>query len=186
MISAETNYKTAKADFDFQSNIALNKELQEAKAEVETSQVDLRNIQDEMRSLGVNVNINDDDHTKDTSLVAVRSPLSGMITERKFNAGAGIEAAQAIFAISNLSTVYVIANVPEASVGKPVVGSVAEVKSASFGTINASHTLVRVSTKQRERQKSVWKFRIKTANFAPECSRKSDLTREQTRRAARN
>lgn len=137
LISAETNYKTAKADYDFQSNISLNKEIQEARAEVETAQVDLRHIQDEMRSLGVIVSIKeDDDHTKDTSLVAVRAPLSGVITERKFNSGAGVEAATPIFAISNLSTVYVIANVPEASVGKLVIGSVAEIKSASIGTIN--------------------------------------------------
>jgi cobalt-zinc-cadmium efflux system membrane fusion protein len=137
MISAETNYKTAKADYDFQSNIGLNKEIQEAKAEVETSRVDLIHIEDEMRSLGVSYDRNQpDDHTKDTSLVAVRAPLSGVITERKFNAGAGVEAAMAIFAISNLSTVYVIANVPEASVGKLSVGSIAEIKSPSIGTIN--------------------------------------------------
>lgn len=137
LIAAETNYKTAKADYDFQTNISLNKEIQEAKAEVETSRVDLRHIQDEMRSLGVNVSIDEpDDHTKDTSLVAVRAPLSGVITERKFNAGAGIDAAMPIFAISNLSTVYVIANVPEASVGKLSIGSVAEIKSPSIGTIS--------------------------------------------------
>ncbi|HXG84712.1 MAG TPA: efflux RND transporter periplasmic adaptor subunit, partial [Pyrinomonadaceae bacterium] len=137
LISAETNYKTAKADYDFQSNITLNKEIQEAKAAVETSRVDLSHIVDEMRSLGVSISVNQpDDHSKDTSLVAVRAPLSGIITERKFNAGAGIEAAAPIFAISNLSTVYVIANVPEASVSRLAVGSVAEIKSASFGTIN--------------------------------------------------
>ena len=137
LIAAETNYKTAKADYDFQSNIALNRELQEARAEVETSGVDLRHIQDEMRSLGVTVSLNEpDDHTKDTSLVAVRAPLSGVITERKFNAGAGIEAATPLFAISNLSTVYVIANVPEANVGKLVLGSIAEITSPSIGTIN--------------------------------------------------
>lgn len=137
LIAAETNYKTAKADYDFQTNISLNKEIQEAKAEVETSRVDLRHIQDEMRSLGVNVSLDEpDDHTKDTSLVAIRAPLSGVITERKFNAGAGIDAAAPIFAISNLSTVYVIANVPEASVGKLSVGSTAEIKSSSIGTIN--------------------------------------------------
>lgn len=136
LISAETNHKTAKAEYDFQSNISLNKEIQEARAEVETSQVDLRHIQDEMRSLGVSVSLNEpDDHTKDTSLVAVRAPLSGVITERKFNSGAGVEAATPIFAVSNLSTVYVIANVPEGNVGKLVVGSIAEIKSASFGTI---------------------------------------------------
>lgn len=137
LIAAETNYKTAKADFDFQSNIALNRELQEARAEVETSGVDLRHIQDEMRSLGVTVSLDEpDDHTKDTSLVAVRAPLSGVITERKFNAGAGIEAAMPIFAISNLATVYVIANVPEANVGKLSIGSIAEITSPSIGTIN--------------------------------------------------
>jgi cobalt-zinc-cadmium efflux system membrane fusion protein len=137
LIAAETAYKTAKADYDFQTNISLNREIQEAKAEVETSLVDLRHIQDEMRALGVRVSLNEpDDHTKDTSLVSVRAPLAGVITERKFNSGAGVEAATPIFAISNLSTVYVIANVPEASVGKLVVGSVAEIKSVSFGTIN--------------------------------------------------
>jgi len=137
LISAETNYKTAKADYDFQSNISLNKEIQEAKAEVETSRVDVSHIEDEMRSLGVPVDSGKtDDHSKDTSLVSVRSPLAGIITERKFNAGAGIDAATPLFAISNLSTVYVIANVPESSVGKLSVGSVAEIKSTSVGTIN--------------------------------------------------
>jgi membrane fusion protein, heavy metal efflux system len=137
LIAAETAYKTAKADYDFQSNISLNKEIQEAKAEVETSLVDLRHIQDEMRSLGVNVSLNEpDDHTKDTSLVSVRAPLSGIITERKFNAGAGIDAATPIFAISNLSTVYVIANVPEANVSRLTISAVAEIKSAAVGTIN--------------------------------------------------
>jgi len=137
LVAAETNYKTARANYDFQSNISLNKEIQEAKAAVETLQVDVTHIEDEMRSLGVSYNRNQpDDHTKDTSLVAVRAPLSGVVTERKFNAGAGIEAATAIFAISNLSTVYVIANVPEASVSRLSVGSVAEIKSPSIGTIN--------------------------------------------------
>ncbi len=137
MITAETVYKTAKADYDFQSNIGLNKEIQEARAEVETSRVDLRHIEDEMRSLGAPYDGSEaGDHTKNTSLVSVRAPLSGVITERKFNAGAGIEAAMPIFAISNLSTVYVIANVPEASVSRLSVGSIAEIKSASFGTIN--------------------------------------------------
>ncbi len=137
LIAAETNYKTAKAEYDFQSNISLNKEIQEAKAEVETSRVDLRHIEDEMRALGAPYDGREaGDHTKNTSLVSVRAPLSGVITERKFNAGAGIEAATPIFAISNLSTVYVIAKVPEASASRLSVGSVAEIKSPSFGTIN--------------------------------------------------
>lgn len=137
LVTAETNYKTAKADYEFQSNIALNRELQEAKGELQTAQVDYQHIKNQLRTLGISEeNLERDDHSKDASIVAVRAPLSGVVTERKFNAGAGIEAAQPIFAISNLSTVYVIANVPESSVGKLSVGSVAEIKSASIGTIN--------------------------------------------------
>ncbi|MGD9628615.1 MAG: efflux RND transporter periplasmic adaptor subunit [Pyrinomonadaceae bacterium] len=137
LVAAEANYRTAKADFDFQSNISLNKEIQEARAAVETSRVDVRHIEDEMRSLGVPVvSGGPDDHSGNTSLVSVRAPLSGVITERRFNSGAGVEAAVPIFAISNLSTVYVIANVPEANISKLVVGAVAEIRSESIGNIS--------------------------------------------------
>ncbi|MEO7660186.1 MAG: efflux RND transporter periplasmic adaptor subunit [Pyrinomonadaceae bacterium] len=137
MITAETNYKTAKADYDFQSNIGLNKEIQEAKAAVETARVDYEHTKNQLRTLGISEkNLERDDHSKDSSLVAVRAPLSGVITERKFNAGAGIDAATPLFAISNLSTVYVIANVPEANVNRLSIGSVAEIKTTSAGTIN--------------------------------------------------
>lgn len=137
LVTAETTYKTSKADYDFQTNIALNKELQEARAEVETAQVDLRHIVDEMRALGVTVDSGQpDDHRSDTSLVSLRSPVSGVVTERKFNAGAGIEAATPIFSISNLGTVYVIANVPETNMARLRVGSVAEITSPAIGTIS--------------------------------------------------
>ncbi|QQS33478.1 MAG: efflux RND transporter periplasmic adaptor subunit [Acidobacteriota bacterium] len=137
IVTAETNYRTAKAEFDFQSNIALNKELQEAKAEVETARVDLRHIEDELRALGVPVESNrPDDHRSNTSLVSLRAPLSGIVTERRFNAGAGVEAATPIFSISNLGTVYVIANVPEANMSKLFVGANAEITSPVIGTVN--------------------------------------------------
>jgi len=137
LMTAETAQRNAKADYDFQSNIALNKELQEAQAEVETARVDLKHIEDELRSLGVPVESNKpDDHRSDTSLVSLRSPLSCVVTERKFNSGAGIEAAVPIFSISNLGTVYVIANVPEANMARLRVGSVAEITSPAIGTVS--------------------------------------------------
>ena len=136
-VAAETNYKTAKADYDFQSNIGLNREIQEARAAVETAKVDFEHTQNQLRALGVSdASLRNDDHSRESSQIAVRSPLSGVITERKFNAGAGVEASIPIFAISNLSTVYVIANVPEANVGKLSIGSTAEITSASIGTLN--------------------------------------------------
>lgn len=137
VITAEATYKSALAEYNFQTNINLNKEIQEAKAAVETSQVDFLHTQNQLRTLGISEeSLQSDDHTRNASLVSVRAPLSGIVTERKFNAGAGIDAAVPIFAISNLGTIYVIANVPEASLSKLAVGSIAEIKSTAAGTIN--------------------------------------------------
>lgn len=134
LIAAETAHKTAKAEYDFQSNISLNRELHEARAEVETARVDVIHTRAELRSLGAPVAEGEqDDSTSDTSRVAVRAPVSGNVTERLVNAGAGVEAGTALFTIANLSTVWVIANVPEAQVGSIRTGTPAEVRSAALG-----------------------------------------------------
>lgn len=137
LVAAETNYRTAKAEYEFQSNISLSKEVQEAKAEVETSRIDLNHIRDEMRSLGGRPPDNDNgDHSGDTSLVNLYSPVAGLVTERRSNAGAGVQAGVDLFSISDLSTVYVIANVPETNVAKLSIGSLAEIVSKAAGRID--------------------------------------------------
>ncbi|MBC7909959.1 MAG: efflux RND transporter periplasmic adaptor subunit [Pyrinomonadaceae bacterium] len=134
LIASETAYKTAKAEYDFQSNISLNRETQEARAAVETARVDVSHIRDEMRALGAPVAEGErDDHRNDTSLVAVRAPAAGTITERLVNVGAGVEAGKPLFTIANLSNVWVIANVPEAQIGLLHVGTPAEVRSTALG-----------------------------------------------------
>lgn len=133
LIAAETAYRTAQADYDYQSNISLNRELQEAKAAVETARVDVGHIRDEMHALGAPVPDGDDDHRRNTSLVPVRAPASGMVTERSVNAGAGVEAGTSLLTISNLATVYVIANIPEAQASNVHTGTPAEIRSAALG-----------------------------------------------------
>lgn len=139
LVSAETNYRTAKADFDFQSNISLNRELQEARAAVETARVDVRHIKDQMRALGVEQSDHDaDNHSRDTALVPVRAPAAGMITERAVNPGAGVAAGTALMTISNLSSVYAVASVPETQMPLIRIGTAAEIRSAAItGAINA-------------------------------------------------
>ncbi|MBI1762411.1 MAG: efflux RND transporter periplasmic adaptor subunit [Acidobacteria bacterium] len=134
LIAAETAYKTAKADYDFQGNIMLNKEIQEARAAVETARVDVSHIRFEMKALGAPVAEDDhDDHTRDTSLLALRAPVSGTVTERTVNAGAGIEAGKPLFTIANLTTVWVIASVPEAQLSGLRAGTAAQIFAAAFG-----------------------------------------------------
>ncbi len=134
LIAAETAYKSAKADHDYQSNISVNREVQQARAEVETSRVEVSHLRNSLHAFGASVS--EGSHGKgphDTSVIALRAPVSGTVTERMVNAGAGIEAGKPIFTISNISTVWVIANVPEGQINALRVGTPAEVRSASLG-----------------------------------------------------
>lgn len=134
LIAAEAAYKTAKADYDYQNNISVNREVQEAQAAVETARVDVGHMRQSLQTLGDPIASKErDDHTTDISLVALRAPVSGTVIERAVNAGAGIQAGTPLFTIANISTVWVIANVPEAQVGKIPVGTPAEVRSAALG-----------------------------------------------------
>lgn len=133
LIAAETAHKTAKAEYEYQSNITLNREVQQAQAEVETASVDASHLRQSLRTLGDPVAGSRDERGHDISLVTVRAPVSGTVVERLVNAGAGIQAGTPLFTISNISTVWVIANVPESQVGSIRVGTPAEVRSAALG-----------------------------------------------------
>jgi membrane fusion protein, heavy metal efflux system len=151
LVAAETAYKTAKAEFDFQSNISLNREIQEANAAVDTARVDLAHIHDELRALGAPVPYGEThDHNRDTSLISLRAPVSGTVTERLANAGAGIETGKPLFTVANLATVWVIANVPEAQVGTVRVGTPAEIRSNALGTNPVAGRVSYINTQLNE------------------------------------
>ncbi len=134
VLNAETNFQTAKAEYEFQTNISLNKEIQEAKAEVETSKVDLSHIRDEMRSLGIAVDEHSFENQKEnSSLIFIKAPASGVISERNLNNGAGVEENQTILTISNTSNVLITANVPENQIRVINIGTIAEIKTAVLG-----------------------------------------------------
>ncbi|HEY6404076.1 MAG TPA: efflux RND transporter periplasmic adaptor subunit [Blastocatellia bacterium] len=133
LIAAETAYKTAKAEYDFQTNISLNKELAEAQAEADTARVDVQHTRDGLRALGAPVSESEMEcRNCDISLVTVRAPISGTVIERSINAGAGIEAGKPLFTVADISTLWVIASVPEAQVGGLRVGTPAEVRGAAL------------------------------------------------------
>lgn len=134
LISAEANYKTAKAEYDFQSNISLNREVQQAQAEMETARVDVGHIRQSLVTLDAHLSEEQRDKPNENiSLVNIRAPVSGTVTERLVNAGAGIQPGTPLFTIANISTVWVIANVPEAQVGSLHIGTPAELRSAALG-----------------------------------------------------
>jgi membrane fusion protein, heavy metal efflux system len=135
LIAAEAAYKSAKAEYDYQSNISLNREVQQAKAEVETSRVEVLHLRNSLRALGANLPKDEGKKVEhNTSTIALVAPVSGTVTERMVNAGAGIEAGKPLFTISNLSILWIIANVPESQVSRLRVGTPAIIRAASLGS----------------------------------------------------
>jgi cobalt-zinc-cadmium efflux system membrane fusion protein len=130
LVAAEAAYKTAKAEYDFQSNISLNREVQEAHAEADTARSEVSHLEESLQALGASSNSSG----SSTALIAVRAPASGAITERFVNPGSGVEAGKPLFTVANIATVWVIANVPEAQVASVHVGTPAEIRSTALGS----------------------------------------------------
>ncbi|HRI04895.1 MAG TPA: efflux RND transporter periplasmic adaptor subunit [Pyrinomonadaceae bacterium] len=143
LISAQTNYETAKAEYDFQRNITLNKEIQEAEAEVTSAEIDVTHQRRSLLALGINIRAKDED-ARNMILVPIRAPLTGTVSERLINVGSGVQAGQQMFTLSNISSVWITANVPQQQLGRINVGSIATVKTTALGdqTISARVTYI--------------------------------------------
>jgi len=164
LVAAEAAYKTAKAEHEFQRDISLNRQVAEARAAVETARVDVSHIRYEMKALGAPAPENEhDDHKHDTSLIQLRAPVSGAVTERLVNAGAGIEAGKPLFTIADLSTVWVIANVPEAQIGALRAGAPAQIFSAAIGGATRSGRITYIAPQLNEETRTA-KVRVELAN----------------------
>jgi membrane fusion protein, heavy metal efflux system len=164
LIAAETAYKTARAEYEFQSNIALNKELAESRAAVDTARVDVKHMRDQLAALGAPVSVgesDDHDHDHDTSLISLRAPISGTVTERLVNAGAGVEAGKPLFTIADISKLWVIGNVPEARANPLRPGLEAMVRTSDGEQIAGRVTYIDPMLKQETRTVNV---RVEIAN----------------------
>lgn len=64
-------------------------------------------------------------------LVPLKAPLSGTVSERVVNVGSGVQAGQHMFTLSNISSVWITANVPQQQLGRINIGMVAEVTTNS-------------------------------------------------------
>ena len=108
---------------------AAGKDLAAAEAEAQTAQAEVGHIRASLAALGA------DERVKGHSIssLALRAQISGTITERHVNAGAGVQAGAPLFSIADLSTIWVIANVPESQINTLRIGTPAEVHSSALG-----------------------------------------------------
>ncbi|WP_084544797.1 efflux RND transporter periplasmic adaptor subunit [Derxia gummosa] len=110
-------------------------ELQRRENELGVAQVEERAATDALRVMGVSqAAIGQTANTGAiTSISSIVSTLSGVVVERKVNKGQVVQPAEVLFTVADLSRVWVVAQVPEAQVGRVAVGQNVNVDVPSNG-----------------------------------------------------
>ncbi len=129
---AETAYATAKAEYDFQKVVGLERDLREARAALEVATVEVRHIQDQLAALGAPASTSDDTAHPTAELTLV-APLSGLVTERTANVGAFVPVGTPLLTVADLRTVWVMAAVPEAQLGQVRLGQPVTLHAPALG-----------------------------------------------------
>ncbi|MBZ0185952.1 MAG: efflux RND transporter periplasmic adaptor subunit [Candidatus Obscuribacterales bacterium] len=162
VIAANTNYDQAKAEFEYQSDIALNREIAKARAELATADAELTHVKSGLQAVGGEQTGHGlKDH--DTSKIMLRSPMTGTVIERFVNPGIGIDAGKPLFTIADLSNVWIIANVPESQIQHLSVGFPAKVKTASMENRVLEGKITYIDP-QLDKETRTAKVRIETDN----------------------
>lgn len=130
LIAAQAEYERAKADFNFQKDISLNREVAEARAALNTAETEAEHIKDELRALDAQLPEESGSAAAqhDISEIELRAPISGTVIERTVNPGAGFEANKPLLTLANTKRLWVIAGVPEGKIGGISVGMPATVR----------------------------------------------------------
>lgn len=130
LVAAQSEYERAKADYNFQKDISLNREVTEAKAELQTAQTETEHIRDGLKALDAHLG-GEEGIEHEISKIELRAPISGTVIERFVNPGAGFEQGKPLLTIANTTILWVIANVPETQMATVKIGSPATVKLGS-------------------------------------------------------
>lgn len=126
--AAEAAYETATAEYDYQANVALAREVQTAESEREAARITVDRLAQALSALGA-----DPKEPRANSAIAVTTPIAGTVTKREVNPGAGVKEGDTLFSIADLSTVWIIASVPESQVNHIRVGTPAEIRGPALG-----------------------------------------------------
>lgn len=139
LVSAESDQARAQAEYNYQKDITLNKEVSEATAALSTAQTEVEHIQDALKAIDAQLSKAQERKEHDISTLELRSPIAGTVIDRAVNPGAGVEAGKPLLTVANTSTLWVIANVPEREMQNVQINSKAKVVlegQTIFGTVS--------------------------------------------------
>ena len=108
---AETEYKNAKAEYDYQSNIQTTRAQQEAASEVEQAQAAVVRITQSLVALGASA-------AGQSGSVNITAPIPGTVVDRHISVGEAVTQGRELMTIMNLSNVVIEAQLPESQANR--------------------------------------------------------------------
>ena len=154
----------------FAKKVSAEIEMQEAQAKLNEAEIELRNATTVLERLGFSkkeiLHLANDTATKITGVLPVYAPINGTVLEKNVSAGERVEAGKEIIILSDLSTIWVWADIKEADLsavqqaGEKITGEV-EIPGAEGRKYQGSLDVV--SGKMEEQSRTV-KARISVAN----------------------
>jgi cobalt-zinc-cadmium efflux system membrane fusion protein len=135
------------------------KDVAAAEAEMQTSEAEIRHLENSLKALGAV----GETAGHNIAAAVLHAPITGVITERNVNPGAGVEPGKPLFTVANLSTVWVIANVPESQIGTITQGAAANVHAAALRDRTIRGTVSYIDPNLHEETRSA-RVRVSVAN----------------------
>ncbi|HKS41239.1 MAG TPA: efflux RND transporter periplasmic adaptor subunit, partial [Blastocatellia bacterium] len=112
---AEVEYKNAKAEYDFLSNIQVTREQQQITSELEQARAIVRRIIQSLNALGASTN-------GDGGTLAIASPIAGTIVDRHISLGQAVTQGSELMTVMNLESVIIEAQLPESQATRAQAG----------------------------------------------------------------
>jgi len=128
---------------------ASQQELEEVRAEHVRHQTETHEAADRLRLLGVDPASVGDPHAPGASVLVVRSPAAGVVTERAATGGSAADASTALATISELSPVWIIADVYERDIAAVTVNTRATVTADAYAATEWQGRVSYVSPEMR-------------------------------------
>lgn len=113
LLSSEAGFTKAQAEYDFQKDIGLNREINEATAELATAQTEVEHLRDGLKALDASVTTDNEGKEHDIAKIELRAPIAGTVLERFVNPGAGVDLFKPLLTVADTANVWIVANVPE-------------------------------------------------------------------------
>ncbi len=108
---AETEYRNAKAEYDYQSGIQVTREQQQTISELEQARATVTRLNQSLTALGAAA-------SGQGGTISVASPISGTVIDRHISMGETVTEAKELMTVMNLANVIVEARIPESQAAR--------------------------------------------------------------------